>query len=102
MLHCDIELHRFTLSMNLQRYLVAGKGARGQEISKVELLIKRINVVTILINIEVANGGLKKSLFQAGFLPPAPPPAPPHVNAARSGERRVGGESRYRWSAGQF
>jgi len=57
MLHCDIELHRFTLSMNLQRYLVAGKGARGQKISKVELLIKRINVVTILIDIEVANGG---------------------------------------------
>ena len=47
----------FTLAMNLQRYLVAGKGARGQEISKVELLIKRIDVVTILIKIEVANGG---------------------------------------------
>src|SRR5437762_13331080 len=68
MLHCDIELHRFTLSMNLQRYLVAGKGACGQEISKVELLIKRINVVTILINFEVANGGYSFPLLHAGIL----------------------------------
>src|SRR2546421_8062057 len=79
MLHCDIELHRFTLSMNLQRYLVAGKGARGQEISKVELLIKRINVVTILIDIEVANGGLNITPFLAGSFPPAPPAGAPHT-----------------------
>ena len=55
-LHRHIELHRFTLTMNLQRHLVAGISTRGQEIGKVKLLIKRINVVTILIEIEVANG----------------------------------------------
>src|SRR5437762_13337896 len=81
MLHCDIELHRFTLSMNLQRYLVAGKGARGQEISKVKLLIKRIEVVTILIKIEVANGGENIAFLQAGLLHRAPRFDPPHVNA---------------------
>jgi len=41
--------------MNLHRHLVAGIGARGQKISELNSSYKRDRLVTILIEIEVAD-----------------------------------------------
>ena len=54
--------------MNLHRHLVAGIGVRGQKISELNLLINRIDVVTILIEIEVADCRDNIALLQTGFL----------------------------------
>src|SRR6476620_9665518 len=54
--------------MNLHRHLVPGIGVRGQEISELNLFINRIHVVTILIEIEVADCSDNIALLQPGFL----------------------------------
>src|SRR5207237_10856128 len=87
MLHCDIELHRFTLTMNLQRHLVACISARGQVSSEVELLINGIDVVAVVIEIEIADGGEDIAFLQAVFLHRATRLDPPNINAASAVSR---------------
>src|SRR3954449_2931755 len=68
MLQRYLQLHRLTLTMNFQGYFIAGIGASSQDVCKLKLLIDRVDVVAVLIDIKVTDGGNNVTLLQPGFL----------------------------------
>ena len=68
--------------MNLERHRVAGKGARGQEISELDLAVKWIDVVSVLVELDFADCRDDIAVLQARFLGRAVRAQRRDVNAA--------------------
>src|SRR5262249_38980840 len=63
----DFQLHRLAFTLNLKWNDVAGVGMRADEIRELDLAVERIDIVSVLIDLVIANGGDNVADLHPGF-----------------------------------
>ena len=57
MFQSHVQLHRFAVTLNVERNNIAGVRVRCQQIRELDLAVKRIHVVAVLINVVISDRG---------------------------------------------
>ena len=72
MFQSHIQLHRLAIALNLERHGIARIRVRGDQIRELDFPVKRIDVVSVLIDVIVTDRGHDVANLQTAFVAGVP------------------------------